>query len=640
MVSYGTTGRVARILFRTNSFILKLLLLAVYVESSAKWLQPACGKCRCSENEQIVNCSGLGLSSLPVRLPPNAVVLDFSHNELRDFPLSIIYHSITARHVQKVYLHHNELSDIGAFVFKNWPSLRLLDLGYNKLNTLPAKMFLNTNRLTELNLSHCNIERISPNSFAGCNLSILDLSYNRLTSIGRDQLRGVSEQPSLIDLSHNELQSVSANNGLPNRQCPKPYLHLGHDTVCSNTSTVDWTKEYHSCVICAKDSNYDTKSIVLGLVISAVIVLLIALAIRFKMRRQQTFLPLSRYEKVSFLGPRKYSDNSLTTDDSLDSFMIEYKALDIRKKIAIGGYGSVYKAKLNGMTVAVKKLVCYPGKQNEIHDMVREATLLGKLHHANIVRLIAVCSDPSNMCIVTELALQGSVRTYLKTRNERIKWPEKLRMLHDAANGVLYLHTRHPPVIHRDLKSSNLLLDANWRVKVCDFGVSKCKSMITFYKNRKPLHEKGLGLGKMTESSGHTKAPGTLRWTAPEFLSNRPKLTVKSDVYSFGMVMWEFASASFKPPADPKARKEYLCPFPHLIWSHEVADAILRGERPLIPSVCIPSVRDLIYQCWQNNYANRPDFKLILASLAEIAIEQGSDLTETSDGSDFASEAD
>lgn len=123
---------------------------------------------------------------------------------------------------------------------------------------------------------------------------------------------------------------------------------------------------------------------------------------------------------------------------------------------------------------------------------------------------------------------------------------------------MVYLHSRRPPVIHRDLKSSNLLVNNHWRVKVCDFGVAK---------HIKDTHALRRG------SSRNTRAPGTLRFTAPEMMADRPIMTSKADVYSFAIVLWEFTASSIPPVRDPgnlSIPPSYLCPFPEFTLSYQV----------------------------------------------------------------------
>jgi serine/threonine protein kinase len=104
-----------------------------------------------------------------------------------------------------------------------------------------------------------------------------------------------------------------------------------------------------------------------------------------------------------------------------------------------------------------------------------EMAFLSELHHPNIVLFIGACVRKPNLCIVTEFVKQGSLKTVLADNSIKITWHQKLRLLRSAALGINYLHSVQPTIIHRDLKSSNLLVDENWNVKVADFGFARIK---------------------------------------------------------------------------------------------------------------------------------------------------------------------
>ena len=158
-----------------------------------------------------------------------------------------------------------------------------------------------------------------------------------------------------------------------------------------------------------------------------------------------------------------------------------------------------------------------------------EAALLAALRHPHIVSFLGLCTEPP--CIVTELCAHGSLLDVLKRARTtpavaaELTWPRRLRMALDAAAGMLYLHARSPPLIHRDLKSPNLLVDASWRVKVADLGLSKVLEEVT----------------APAGASGTAGVPGNPRWLAPEVMEGgRP--SPATDVFSFAVVMWELVT--------------------------------------------------------------------------------------------------
>jgi serine/threonine-protein kinase CTR1 len=321
--------------------------------------------------------------------------------------------------------------------------------------------------------------------------------------------------------------------------------------------------------------------------------------------------------------PLLYGSTAVLSD--LSSFLIPHTELHLKERIGSGSYGTVYQAKLHGLTVAVKRLNLQDNisaTDDAVDDFIQEAVVLSKLHHENIVRLLGVCTDPGYISIVMEYVRQGSVKKLLLAQNVHVTWQRKLQMLIGASNGMVYLHSRQPPVIHRDLKSSNLLVNRECRVKLCDFGVSKY--LKHFASDFSLSSESG---------SPDSRVPGTLCFTAPELMLATPKLTAKADVYSFGIVMWEFAAASVPPPRQRLGKpSSYLVPFADLTWSSKIVEAVCQGRRPDIPGNCPDCIQSLMKQCWHGQWRKRPAFTDILERLKQAAAQIG--LTLSSDTSD------
>ncbi|XP_049392069.1 probable receptor-like protein kinase At1g80640 [Solanum stenotomum] len=181
-----------------------------------------------------------------------------------------------------------------------------------------------------------------------------------------------------------------------------------------------------------------------------------------------------------------------------------------------GGFGCVYKAKLeDNLYVAVKKLT-----QNSIKEFETEVELLSQMQHLNIISLLGYCIHSETRLLVYELMHNGSLETQLHgpSRGSALTWHRRIKIALDAARGIEYLHEQcHPPVIHRDLKSSNILLDSNFNAKLSDFGLAV--------------------LGG-AQNKNNIKLSGTLGYVAPEYMLDG-KLSDKSDVYAFGVVLLE-----------------------------------------------------------------------------------------------------
>ncbi|XP_057859089.2 serine/threonine-protein kinase ppk1 isoform X2 [Cryptomeria japonica] len=205
--------------------------------------------------------------------------------------------------------------------------------------------------------------------------------------------------------------------------------------------------------------------------------------------------------------------------DSLD-YEILWEDLKIGEQIGQGSCGTVYHGLWYGSDVAVK-VFTEQEYSNELIDAFRkEVALMKKLRHPNILLFMGAVTSSERLCIVTEFLPRGSLFRLLQRNTPGMDWKRRVRMALDIARGMNYLHHLNPPIVHRDLKSSNLLVDKNWTVKVGDFGLSRLKNS-TF----------------LTAKSGK----GTPQWMAPEILRNEPS-NEKSDIYSFGVVLWELAT--------------------------------------------------------------------------------------------------
>ncbi|KAF8413727.1 hypothetical protein HHK36_001720 [Tetracentron sinense] len=201
-----------------------------------------------------------------------------------------------------------------------------------------------------------------------------------------------------------------------------------------------------------------------------------------------------------------------------------------------GGFGSVYRGVLHdGRKVAVK-LMDLGGKQGE-DEFKMEVDLLSRLRSPYLLALIGYCSDDNHKLLVYEFMANGGLQEHLypdrgsNADASKLDWETRLRIALEAAKGLEYLHEHvSPPVIHRDFKSSNILLDKNFHAKVSDFGLAK------------------LGSDK---AGGHvsTRVLGTQGYVAPEYALTG-HLTTKSDVYSYGVVLLELLTG--RVPVDMK----------------------------------------------------------------------------------------
>ncbi|KAI9122529.1 hypothetical protein K1719_006369 [Acacia pycnantha] len=193
-------------------------------------------------------------------------------------------------------------------------------------------------------------------------------------------------------------------------------------------------------------------------------------------------------------------------------------------EIGTGGYGKVYKGTLpNGQLIAIKRAL--KESMQGAFEFKTEIELLSRVHHNNLASLVGFCFDKGEQMLVYEYVPNGSLKDTLSGRSGfKLDWIRRLKIALGTARGLAYLHEHaNPPIIHRDIKSNNILLDARLNAKVADFGLSK--SIVDTEKDH------------IT-----TQVKGTMGYLDPEYYMSQ-QLTEKSDVYSFGVVLLELITA-------------------------------------------------------------------------------------------------
>ncbi|KAH7446743.1 hypothetical protein KP509_01G071900 [Ceratopteris richardii] len=267
-----------------------------------------------------------------------------------------------------------------------------------------------------------------------------------------------------------------------------------------------------------------------------------------------------------------------------ENWMIDLSQLLLGDRFATGKHSRVYHGMYKESPVAVK-IIRQPDDNSVISDRLEqifsnEVTTLSILNHHNIIKFVAACRKPPVLCVVTEYLQGGSLRSFLhKREGQCVALDKVLRMALNIAAGMEYLHMKG--IMHRDLKSENLVLGEDGVLKILDFGVS-CFECHCDYK---------------------ADDPGTYRWMAPEMLRHEP-YTRKVDVYSFGIVLWELLTARV-PYEEMSAVQAAFC-------------VLHKDLRPIIPLDCPPSLRDLMTACWSKDPGKRPEFWEIMRELSDI----------------------
>lgn len=261
---------------------------------------------------------------------------------------------------------------------------------------------------------------------------------------------------------------------------------------------------------------------------------------------------------------------------------ISWEDLVIGERIGLGSYGEVYHADWNGTEVAVKKFLDQDFSGAALDEFRREVRIMRRLRHPNVVLFMGAVTRPPNLSIVTEFLPRGSLYRIIHRPLFQIDEKRRIKMALDVARGMNCLHTSIPTIVHRDLKSPNLLVDKNWNVKVGDFGLSRLKHN-TFLSSK--------------------STAGTPEWMAPEVLRNEPS-NEKCDVYSFGVILWELATL-------------------RLPWSGmnpmQVVGAVgFQNRRLDIPKEVDPTVASIIWECWQTEPNLRPSFAQLTVALKPL----------------------
>lgn len=259
--------------------------------------------------------------------------------------------------------------------------------------------------------------------------------------------------------------------------------------------------------------------------------------------------------------------------------------LELGREVGRGAFATVRLGVYKGQEVAIKQLQLKDDKTSSemFEEFRREVWLMSRLQHENIVRLLGVSLRPEPS-MVMEYMNGGHLFSYLHRSGKKIEWDEKMSLAIDVARGMQFIHSTKPPIVHRDLKSPNVLLvhvpgKPFPTAKIADFGLSRGLEWSSHYSD---------------------KVVDNPTWLAPEVL-RKDKYNEKVDVYAFGVILFELA-----------CQKQF---FGEITFFHELEEKVLHGGRPPILEEVPTYVRQLIEACWQEDAFKRPDFNMIVAAL-------------------------
>lgn len=325
-----------------------------------------------------------------------------------------------------------------------------------------------------------------------------------------------------------------------------------------------------------------------------------------------------------------------------DPFEIDPSELTVGPRIGLGSFGEVYRGAWRRTEVAIKRLIDQQLTPEGVREFRAEVALMRRLSHPNVVAFLGACTKPPSLCIVTPLAQRGSLFKLLHRSNgqgqQQLTQRLRVKMALDTARGLHYLHSCNPPILHRDLKSPNLLVDASFGVRVCDFGLARARG-----GGAASARGGGGGASVASFSPAPPSRLGTAEWCAPEVLRGGAP-SEGSDAFSFGVVLWElwtglepwadvspvgvvgavgFGGATL-PLGDEEDEQEAATAAGEAAATTATTDttASTSGPRPA-PRVSIgdkegqipPAITRLIRKCWAPLPADRPSFSSCIDDL-------------------------
>ncbi|VVB17156.1 unnamed protein product [Arabis nemorensis] len=393
-----------------------------------------------------------------------------------------------------IFLDSNNLSGELPDEIISWKSLITLSLSKNKISgKIPRALGL-LPRLINLDLSENHLSGKIPPEFGNLKFTILNLSSNRLTGEIPDQLDNLGYENSFLNNS--------------NLCADKPVLKLPDCRKVLGSS-----KRLPGKIL--------AMVIVIAVLLLAITLLVTFFVIRDHTRKQRRRRGLETWKLTSFHRV------DFAESDILSNLM-EHNV------IGSGGSGKVYKifTESSGQYVAVKRIWGNKKVDQKLEkEFIAEVEILGTIRHANIVKLLCCISREDSKLLVYEYMEKRSLDQWLHGKKKRgtveadnLSWPQRLNIAVGAAQGLCYMHHDcSPAIIHRDVKSSNILLDFEFNAKIADFGLAK----ILIKQNQQP----------------HTMSvvAGSFGYIAPEY-AYTSKVDEKIDVYSFGVVLLELVT--------------------------------------------------------------------------------------------------
>lgn len=419
-----------------------------------------------------------------------------------------------------------------------------------------------------------------------------------------------SDKPQYYNAFLNGLEIFKINNSNGNLAGQNPIPAPKQDFILSPSSP--------------SSESSNRRAIIGGSVAGGVLLVFLVGLLAFITRRQKYgkvsnpsdgpsgWLPLSLYGNSHSSGSGKTTTtgsyaSSLPANICRHFSFAEIKAatknFDDSLVLGVGGFGKVYRGEIDGGTIKVAIKRGNPTSEQGVHEFQTEIEMLSKLRHRHLVSLLGYCEENGEMILVYDYMAHGTLREHLyKTQKPPLPWKQRLEICIGAARGLHYLHTgaKHT-IIHRDVKTTNILLDEKWVAKVSDFGLSKTGP-------------------SLDHTHVSTVVKGSFGYLDPEYF-RRQQLTDKSDVYSFGVVLFEILCA--RPALNPTLSKEQVSLAEWGVYCYkkgmleDITDPYLKGK---IAPECFKKFAETAMKCVADQGIDRPSIGDVLWNL-EFALQ-------------------
>ncbi|OEL25383.1 LRR receptor-like serine/threonine-protein kinase ERECTA [Dichanthelium oligosanthes] len=501
-------------------------------------------------------------------------VLDLSYNQLSG-PIPSILGNLT--YTEKLYMQGNRLTGSIPPELGNMSTLHYLELNDNQLTgSIPPELGKLTG-LFDLNLANNRLEGPIADNLSSCvNLNSFNAYGNKLNGTIPRSLRKL-ESMTYLNVSYNNLAGVVPTDNNFSRFSPDSFL--GNPGLCGYWLGSSCRSTSH------QEKSPISKAAILGIAVGGLVILLMILVAVCRPHRPPVFKDVTVSKPVNNGPPKLVILHMNMALHAYEDIMRMTENLSEKYIIGYGASSTVYKCVLkNCKPVAIKKL--YAHYPQSLKEFETELETVGSIKHRNLVSLQGYSLSPVGNLLFYDYMESGSLWDVLhesSSKKKKLDWETRLRIALGAAQGLAYLHHDcSPRIIHRDVKSKNILLDKDYEAHLTDFGIAK----------------------SLCVSKTHTSTyvMGTIGYIDPEY-ARTSRLNEKSDVYSYGIVLLELLTG--KKPVDNE------CNLHHLILSKTASNEVMETVDPDIRDTCkdlgeVKKVFQLALLCTKRQPADRP----------------------------------